>query len=64
MEMVEFVRAAVLLATVASAYMLGSARCAAGKGKSLIPPLARAKVWYIVLAIALAVQYMQLNAMY
>ena len=61
--MVEFVRAAALSATVASAYMLGSARCAVCKGKkSLLPSLSGAKVWYIVLAIALVMQYMQMNA--
>ena len=61
--MVEFVRAAALSATVASAYMLGSARCAVCKGKkTLLPSLSGAKVWYIVLAIALVMQYMQMNA--
>jgi len=61
--MVEFVRAAALSATVASAYMLGSARCAVCKGKkSLLPSLSGAKVWYIVLAIALVMQFMQMNA--
>ena len=61
--MVEFVRAAALSATVASAYMLGSSRCAVCKGKkTLLPSLSGAKVWYIVLAIALVMQYMQMNA--
>ena len=61
--MVEFLRAAALSATVASAYMLGSARCAVCKGKkTLLPSLSGAKVWYIVLAIALVMQYMQMNA--
>ena len=60
--MVEFVRAAVLLATVASAYMLGSSRCATCKGRQTFPSLSGAKVWYIVLAVALAVQYTQMNA--
>ena len=62
--MVEFMRAAVLLAIIVSAYMLGSARCAASKGKALFPPLngPNAKMWYIVLAVALAFQYMQMNA--
>ena len=43
--------------------MLGSSRCAVCKGKkTLLPSLSGAKVWYIVLAIALVMQYMQMNA--